>query len=127
MKPRHDPQPREETTNNPFADLLKEKGFAASPPPPPAPVKAADGIDLAKQGKLVVRKERKGRGGKTVTVVSGFALPPAKLEEVARALRKALGCGSVVEGQTIVLQGEIVPRAQSWLQAHGARQVVLGT
>jgi len=105
--------------------LLRAKGFAASPPPAEKP--NPDTIDLAKIGKIVVRRERKGRGGKTVTVVSGIERPPAELERIAKAMRKALGCGSIMEGPAIVLQGDIVPRVQTWLQSHGATRIVLGS
>ena len=109
-----------------LGDLLKSKGFAASAVTP-TPVKApAGGIDLSKNAKIVVRRERKGRGGKTVTLVSGIERAPAQIEEIARAMRKALGCGSTVEGNVIVIQGDIVPRAQAWLQDHGAKKIVLG-
>ena len=101
--------------------LLKAKGFQATPPV----ARAAD--DLSGAGKIVLRRERKGRGGKTVTVVSGLALSPARLAELARALRKGLGCGSTVEGETIVLQGDIADRTQQWLIAHGATKIVRGS
>jgi len=118
--------------NAALADLLKAKGFEASadaPKTPPVTTNAPKPgeINLAKCGKLVVRRERKGRSGKTVTLVSGIERAPAQIEEIARALRKSLGCGSTAEGKTIVLQGDIVDRAQAWLQAHGATTVVQGT
>jgi translation initiation factor 1 len=59
-------------------------------------------------------------------VVAGLGLPAAGLEAIARDLRKALGCGGSVEGDTIVLAGDVVPRAQAWLAARGARRIVVG-
>jgi len=121
-------------TRGTLADLLARAGLqvsderpAASPAPSAAIAPAAgDGdIDLASCGKLVLRKERKGRGGKTATVVSGLA--PGLREPVARALKRALGCGATVEGEAVVVQGNLAPRAAQWLAAHGARRVVLGT
>jgi translation initiation factor 1 len=109
-----------------LGDLLASRGFAQSAAPSPTAPPATGEFDLADQGKLVLRRERKGRGGKTVTLLTGLSLPPARLEALARALRKALGCGSVVEGDIIVLQGDIVPRAQEWLVKHGAKKIVLG-
>lgn len=117
--------PDDRTPDTPLAAQLRAKGFAASPASP-SPKPKADPLDLSTCGKLVVRRERKGRGGKTVTLVSGLARPPAQLEELARALRKALGCGSTVEDGIIVMQGDIVPRVQAWLHAHGAGKIVLG-
>ncbi len=117
----HDQPPPDAQT---LAAQLRAKGFTASPPEAQP---NADPLDLSGAGKLVVRRERKGRGGKTVTLVSGLDRPPAQLEALARAMRKALGCGSTVEQGIIVLQGDIVSRAQAWLQAHGARKIVLGS
>jgi translation initiation factor 1 len=106
-----------------LAELLAARGYENTAEPAPA---ATDPLDLSTQAKLVVRRERKGRGGKTVTLVSGLALSAPRLEALARAMRKGLGCGSTVEDDTIVLQGDIVPRAQEWLAKHGAKKIVLG-
>jgi len=122
---KHENTPPEALRDTSMSELLRAKGFSASPPPVAKP--DADTIDLAKAGKIVVRRERKGRGGKTVTLVSGIERPPAELERIAKTMRKALGCGSTVEAGTIVLLGDIVPRAQAWLQAHGATRIVLGS
>ncbi|MBM4279287.1 MAG: translation initiation factor [Deltaproteobacteria bacterium] len=75
--------------------------------------------------KVVVRHERKGHGGKTVTVVSGIA--PAARDALCGALKKALGCGARVEGDDVVLQGELVDRAIAFLQARGAKKLVRGS
>ncbi|MEO8601743.1 MAG: translation initiation factor [bacterium] len=83
-------------------------------------------LDLSGTRKVVVRRERKGHGGKTVTVVEGLGLPAARLEHAARAMRKALGCGSWVDGEHVVLQGDRAAGADTWLRAHGARQVTRG-
>lgn len=113
-----------------FGDLLKARGLApaAEAPPTAAPTPAqtppGDPLDLAKAGKLVVRRENKGRGGKTVTLVSG--LPEAHLVAFAQALKTAMGCGALVEEAHVVLQGDQTARVMPWLTARGARQVVRG-
>ena len=122
------PAAQAETPSTAMAEILQAKGFAASQPtPPPAPVdKTAKALDLSGSGKLVLRRERKGHGGKTVTIVSGLALPAARLELIAREMRKGLGCGSTVEGNTLMLLGDIAPRAEDWLRKHGATKIVIG-
>jgi translation initiation factor 1 len=115
-----------------LGDLLRERGMsvtteAAAPPPttqPPAP--APGGPDLSRASKLIVRRERKGHGGKAVTVVDGLAGSAAALDALARAMRKALGCGSWVEDGRIVLQGDRPDAAAAWLARQGARQVTRG-
>ncbi len=56
--------------------------------------------------RLVLRRETKERGGKTVVIVSGFAAEDTHLEETARRLRRELGCGGTVQDGEIVLQGD---------------------
>jgi translation initiation factor 1 len=74
----------------------------------------------------VLRRERKGHGGKTVTVVEGFRLPPSALEKIARELKRALGCGATIDAGRIVVQGVVGARIEPWLLARGARKVVIG-
>ena len=71
-------------------------------------------------------RERKGHGGKTATVVTGLGLPARDLDGVARALRRALGCGASVDGDRVVVQGDQATRVRDWLTAQGARRVVVG-
>jgi translation initiation factor 1 len=112
---------------------LREGGLAVSPEtspvaaPPPSPKPVEDGApDLSRSGQLVVRRERKGHGGKTVTVIDGLKLSVPQLETAARLLRKALGCGSRVDDGRIVLQGDLTSAAEAWLRARGASRVTRG-
>jgi len=68
--------------------------------------------------------ERKGRGGKTVTVIAQLQLEQAGLEQVAGDLRRALGCGARVEGAEVVVQGDVRDRARAWLTERGVQRVV---
>lgn len=68
-----------------------------------------------------LRIERKGRSGKTVTVVDGLKLGEDDLNRLAKELRKAMGCGSSVEGPSVVLQGDNRERIGSWLRSKGVR------
>ncbi len=92
--------------------------------PPPAPDLA--GADLATVAKLVVRRERKGHGGHTATVVEGLAATGVDATEVARRLKRALGCGATLEGGAIVVQGDVPDRVAAWLEGQGVRRVVRG-
>ena len=77
-------------------------------------------------GGAIVRFERKGRGGKTVTCIEGLGLEPADLLDVARGLKRALGCGATVERHAIVLQGDQRARAVEALERLGQRGARLG-
>ena len=91
---------------------------SAEAPALPAPGQAAP----AALGKLVLQREKKGRGGKTVTRVRG--LPASDLERWASDMKRALGCGASVEDGEVILLGDLVSRAADWLEARGASRVV---
>ncbi len=76
--------------------------------------------------RAVVRMERKGRGGKEVTVVDKLGLRPAELEAWCKDLKQALGCGGAVDGELIVLQGDLRPRVPAVLTAKGVGKVTIG-
>lgn len=115
------------TLGTSLADALAGRGVTVSSGvPSAAPVPSPTG-DLASCGKIVLRRERKGHGGKTATVVAGLGLRARALDTLARELRHALGCGATVEGDTIVVQGDLAARVEPWLAARGARKIVLGT
>jgi translation initiation factor 1 len=110
-------------THNPFAALA---GAPSEPAPVPAETAPAGAMPDAEPirfaPKVVVRREKKGRGGKTVTRIAG--IDAAHRERVAGRMKSALGCGAVVEDEDVVLLGALVDRAADWLEAQGARRVV---
>ncbi|MFF7707729.1 translation initiation factor Sui1 [Pseudomonas sp. NPDC007930] len=55
-----------------------------------------------------VRRETKGRGGKTVTTVSGVPLPPDQLKELATVLKRRCGTGGALKDGVIEIQGDHV-------------------
>ncbi len=96
----------------------------------PAPVATATAGAAKPAGKppparAVVRMERAGRGGRTVTVVEKLELRPAELERWLGELKRALGCGGVVEGAALVLQGDTRERVGAWLTARGVKKVTV--
>lgn len=78
-------------------------------------------------GKIVLAISRKGRGGRTVTIVSGIKGGEAVLDGLCRELKKALGCGASVEGETIVVAGDLIDRVKPWLETKGAKKLIVGT
>jgi len=113
-----------------LGDLLRQQGVAVGDGPPPRTPAApapAERLDFGGATKLVLRREKKGRGGKTATVIDGMKLPPSALERIARDLKRALGCGATIEGNTIVVQGDMAARIEPWLTARGAKRVVIGS
>ena len=53
-----------------------------------------------------VRLEKKGRGGKTVTTVSGISLNGDELKELASELKRKCGSGGSVVDGVIEVQGD---------------------
>jgi translation initiation factor 1 len=96
---------------------------------PPGPKSNAEPAAPAKPkgpARAVVRLERKQRRGKEVTVVEKLALPAPELERWCRELKQALGCGGSVEGDAIVLQGDLRQRLPAVLTAKGVVRVTTG-
>ena len=53
---------------------------------------------------LTVQASRKGRGGKTVTVIDGFVLVPSSMDKLVKELKAKLGTGGAVKGNAIEIQ-----------------------
>lgn len=75
--------------------------------------------------KVVVRKEKKGHGGKTVTLLSGVL--STALDEVCGMLKSRLGVGARIEGEDIVVQGDLGDRVVVVVEQLGAKKIVRGS
>jgi translation initiation factor 1 len=75
----------------------------------------------APKGDGIVRvgRQTKGRKGGGVTVVTGLALPPEQLRELAAQLKKKCGAGGAVKEGVIEIQGEHRDRLITTLQQLG--------
>lgn len=99
----------------------------ASPAATAAPAApAAKGAEASKsRGRLILRRETKHRGGKTVVIVAGFAQLPGvserALEELLQALKQRLGCGGAVLGRELLLQGDRPAQVAALLREQGFR------
>jgi len=70
-------------------------------------------------GKLSINMEKKGRAGKTATIVSGFTLPDEAVCEIAATLKSRLGTGGSARGGEILIQGDRRDDVKSLLQQMG--------
>lgn len=66
-----------------------------------------------------LRMEKKGRGGKTVTVVYGLPQNSEFLKELSQELKRACGTGGAVVDGGIELQGDLRERVREVLQERG--------
>ena len=53
-----------------------------------------------------VRREKKGRGGKTVTTITGLDLNAAQMKKLASELKRLCGTGGSVKNGVIEIQGD---------------------
>lgn len=107
--------------DSPFSSLQRLRD---SLPPGPANEVPPD-TRVKGPARAVVRLERKQRGGKEVTVVEKLALPADALATWCKELKQALGCGGSVEGDAIVLQGDLRQRLPAVLTKKGVGKVTV--
>lgn len=68
---------------------------------------------------LRVRIEKKGRGGKTATLVSGFVGTSADLADLGRTLKSKCGVGGSVKDGEILVQGDFRERVRQLVALAG--------
>jgi translation initiation factor 1 len=76
--------------------------------------------------RVSVRRETQGRNGKTVTALWGFQSSDRQLEELGKALRKALGSGGSAKDGRVEIQGDKVAVVMAWLTEKGYKAVKSG-
>lgn len=79
------------------------------------------------RGRVDIKRTTAGRGGKTVTVVTGFVgigLP--EKEQLAKKMRNACGCGGTVKDGDIEIQGDQREKIAQILSEAGFRPVLAG-
>lgn len=115
---------------NPFAHLSNE-GLPPGPTPPPADTAAPAGRDQhvpkKNRGRVDIKRQTAHRGGKTVTVVTGFVgigLP--EKEQLAKAMQKSCGTGGTVKEGRIEIQGDKRTEVARILTEAGFRPVFAG-
>ena len=66
-----------------------------------------------------MRREVRGRRGKTVTTISGVPLPEPELRELAGELKRTCGTGGSAKAGEIEIQGDHRDRLAQELKARG--------
>jgi len=123
-------------SHNPFAALDELAALQNLPPAPadsgqviaepksnPPPVENAPPTPRKMRGRLILRREKKDRGGKVVVVIGGFDEVPGAsavmIGDLARELKGKLGCGGTFDRQEIVLQGDRAAQVSALLEQLG--------
>ncbi|HEX8947449.1 MAG TPA: hypothetical protein VF790_00730 [Dissulfurispiraceae bacterium] len=69
--------------------------------------------------KVLVRLEKKGRGGKSVSIIEGLQLSGNELEKLLKQLKTKLGTGGTVKNDFLEIQGDHRDALCSFLEALG--------
>lgn len=79
----------------------------------------AQAAELLGDGKVRVSRSNKGRGGKTVTLITGLALNLEEAKKLCTELKKHCGTGGAVKDAAIEIQGDRVDMVLQLLQHRG--------
>jgi len=114
---------------NPFAALSGLALPQTNSPVTQTPTNAAAGSaqPARNRGRVDILREKAGRGGKTVTVATGFVgigLP--EKEQLAKKMQRACGAGGTVKDGRIEIQGDKRDEVARILTEAGFRPVFAG-
>ena len=82
-------------------------------------IEVVDEQEIVGDGNVRVRPEKKGRGGKVVTVISGLPLAGSDLRAFANLLKKRCGGGGTVKDGNIEIHGDHVDVVVAHLKKEG--------
>jgi translation initiation factor 1 len=68
---------------------------------------------------LRIKLDTKHRGGKTVSIVSGFQMEEKNVEALAKQLKSFCGSGGSVKENEIIVQGDHCDKILLWLLKNG--------
>jgi translation initiation factor 1 len=106
-RPKRQSSANERTVYSEFAterSAATERGIADRPPD---------------QQSLKIHVSRKGRGGKTVTIISGFQHRPDTLKTLSKKLKAQCGTGGTAKEDMIEIQGDHLKTLMDALQKQG--------
>ena len=112
---------------NPFTGL-DWAGFPECEKKPRAPSPQKKSAKKKSNGRVEVRREKAGRGGKTVTTLKEFPshIPLRTLEALTLELKKTCACGGTLKGRIVELQGDVCDRVCAELNLRGYQAVRAG-
>ncbi len=94
------------------------------PTSPPAPV--AGRQRLPEDGIVRIQRDKKGRGGKTATLITGLPGAEPELEATLKRLKQSLGTGGTREGRTLIIQGDHRERLMEEVSKLGLKAKIAG-
>ena len=112
---------------NPFT-ALDEAGFPEDEIKPRTPSPQKGYAQKKSKGRVEVRREKAGRGGKTVTTLKEFPshIPLSTLLAITFELKKTCACGGTLKDRVVELQGDVCDRVCEELKLRGYQAVRAG-
>jgi translation initiation factor 1 len=83
-------------------------------------------LQTKQDGIIRIRREVKGRKGKTVTVIYGFQSDQISLKALAKQLKQQCGTGGSVKDDMIIIQGDHREKLMKLLKAQGHKVKLSG-
>lgn len=93
-------------STNPDFNFKSEEEFSANTLPPA-------------QQKLRIRLETKQRGGKVVTLITGFTGKGEDLQNLGKQIKNTCGTGGTAKDNEIIIQGDQRDKVLQWLLKNG--------
>jgi translation initiation factor 1 len=78
------------------------------------------------QHNLKIQATRKGKGGKTVTEITGWQVQDETLQKIAKQLKNQCGSGGTAKDQSIEIQGDHRTKIQEILTQLGYKSKLSG-
>ena len=112
---------------NPFT-ALDEAGFPEDEIKPRTLSPQKSSAQKKSKGRVEVRREKAGRGGKTVTTLKEFPshIPLSTLLAITFELKKTCACGGTLKDRVVELQGDVCDRVCEELKLRGYQAVRAG-
>lgn len=83
-------------------------------------------VSYPESGRLDISLEKKGRGGKTATIIAGFtSFSDNQLREFASGMKQRLGTGGSARGNEILIQGDRRQDVLKYLVAAGFKARII--
>jgi translation initiation factor 1 len=96
------------------------QAHSAAPKPAGSPPSVPD------DGVVRIQRDKRGRGGKTATTITGLPGTEAQLDSLLKSLKSECGTGGSRDGRVLVLQGDQRERLLPRLTALGYRAKLAG-
>jgi translation initiation factor 1 len=81
---------------------------------------------VPRDGVVRLLRDRKSRGGKTVTLIAGLTGSPSVLADLASDLKRLCGTGGTLRGDVLEMQGDFRDRLKTELEKRGYTVKIAG-